>query len=131
MRSRLSVHACLLTQPFKKPLLDHWGTEDRTLRFTYVNFIPIFVMRRLFQEAGCRRSAPWTAAIVAVVGSPFMQGGLSVGCTPPTEGRLQLRDGYSEKDEVVTRASSSQVIRLAADARCPSESLDTVRSGQI
>lgn len=96
-----------------------------------MNFVTVFVMHRLFQEAGFRRSAPWTAAIVAVVGSPFMQGGLSVGCTPPTEGHLQLRDGYSEKGEVVKRASSSQVILLAADVRCHSESLDTVRPGHF
>lgn len=86
-------------------------------------------MHGLFEEAGFRRSAPWTAAIEAVVGSPFRPGGLSVRCTPPTEGRLRLRDGYSEKEEVVNRTSSSQVIRLAADARCHSEILDTVRSG--
>ena len=54
-------------------LFDRGGVEDRILRFTHANFIMIFLMLFLLQHACFRWSAPWTAAMGAVVGSPCMQ----------------------------------------------------------
>lgn len=73
MGSGVSNHACSLTQFWKPILFDRGGVEDRILRFTHANFIMIFLMLLLLQHAFFRWSAPWTAAMGAVVGSPCMQ----------------------------------------------------------